>query len=140
MQMLLFLTPFVNDKQDIQRSTEKQQELEQQQTDLIERELTKFSSGPYLSSAVPGTKVTYSQDLLPNGTGIASLGQYHHTLSTSSALSIANASVNRTTAAPFPSTSLAYTTTIGPALGNAVSSENTSNAYQTHIASIQVRS
>ena len=132
----------MNDVQDIQRSTEKQQELEhQQQTDLLG---TGFSKLPdtLLASSVPGTKITYSQDLRPNGINqISSSSQYHHTLSTSSVLSITNASANRTTAAPYYSYTSLPSTTIVPSLGNVVSTEGitTTNAYHTDIASIQVR-
>ena len=135
----------MNDVQDIQRSTEKQQEREhQQQTDLLG---TGFSKLPdtLLASSVPGTKITYSQDLRPNGINqISSSGQYHHTLSTSSVLSITNASANRTTAAPYYSYTSLPSTTIVPSLGNVVSTEsippiNTTNAYHTDLASIQVR-
>ena len=128
--------------QDIQRTTEKQQELEQQQTDLI-GEYSKFSDT--FSSTIPGVpKVSYSQDLRPNGgtNQLTSSGQYqqHPIFSTSSVLSATSASVNRTTAAPYSYTSMP-SSTLGPtSLGNVVvSSENTSSAYQADIASLQVR-
>ena len=128
--------------QDIQRTTEKQQELEQQQTDLI-GEYSKFSDT--FSSTIPGVpKVSYCQDLRPNGgtNQLTSSGQYqqHPIFSTSSVLSATSASVNRTTAAPYSYTSMP-SSTLGPtSLGNVVvSSENTSSAYQADIASLQVR-
>ena len=127
--------------QDIQRSTEKQQELgHQQHTDLLG---TGFSKLPdtFSASTVPGTKITYSQDLRPNGINqISTSGQYHHTLSTSSVLSITNASANLTTAAPHYSYTSLPNTTIDPSIGNVVSTESaTVNAYHTDIAAIQVR-
>ena len=133
----IIFTPFVNDLQGIQRSTEKQQELEQQQTDLI-GELTKLSD-PFPASSGVGTRTAYNQELLPNGTSQASFGQYQHMLSTSSNLSITNASANRTTAGLSTCTALANTTTVVPSLGNPVSSDNIGNAYLGDVASIQVR-
>ena len=128
--------------QDIQRSTEKQQELgHQQHTDLLGPGFSKLPD-TFSASTVPGTKITYSQDLRPNGINqISTSGQYHHTLSTSSVLSITNASANRTTAAPYYTYTSLPSTTIGPSLGNVVSTESipTTNAYHTDIASIQVR-
>ena len=130
-------------EQDIQRSTEKQQELDQQQTQDLIGGFPKLSD-PFSSSAGPGTKITYGQDLRPNGgtnQQIPSSSQYHHhTLSTSSILSITNASAIRTTAAPYSYSSFPNTTIGSTSLGNVVPSENaTTTAYNTDIASMQVR-
>ena len=103
-------------------------------------DLSKYSD-TFSTSNVPGTKVSYSQNLRPNGINQISAGQYNQPLSTSSVLSITNASASRMTAAPYSYTSLPSTTTIAPILETVVSSaENTiTNPYQTDIASIQVR-